>query len=105
MLKIAVIGSHETVMGFKAVGLETFPVVTADEAKRQLRRLTRTGEEYAIIYIEEDFYIEITDEISKFNDVPVPAIILIPGRDGSKGYGQSALHQAVERAVGSDILG
>lgn len=104
MLKIAVIGSHETVLGFKAVGLDVFPVTTADDARRELRRLTRTGEEYAIIYIEEDFYIQLTDEIGKFNDVPVPAIILIPGRDGSKGYGQNALHEAVERAVGSDIL-
>ncbi len=104
MLKIAVIGSHETVLGFKAVGLEAFPVATADEAKLELRRLTRSGEEYAIIYIEEDFYIEMTDEINKFKDVPTPAIILIPGRDGSKGYGQNALHEAVERAVGSDIL-
>lgn len=104
MLKIAVIGSHETVLGFKAVGLDVFPVTTADEARRELRHLTRAGGEYAIIYIEEDFYIQLTDEIGKFNDVPVPAIILIPGRDGSKGYGQNALHAAVERAVGSDIL-
>ena len=104
MHKIAVIGSHETVLGFKAVGLEVYPVATADEAKRELRRLTRAGEEYAIIYVEEDFYIEITDEINKFKDVPTPAIILIPGRNGSRGYGQNALHEAVERAVGSDIL-
>lgn len=104
MLKIAVIGSRETVMGFKAVGLEVFPVSGVEEAKHELHRITRQGEEYAIIYIEEDFYIELTDEIAKFNDVPMPAIILIPGRDGSKGYGLNALHEAVERAVGSDIL-
>ena len=105
MLKIAVIGSRETVMGFKAVGLETFPVASVEEAKRELRTLTRAGnEDYAIIYVEEDFYVGMTDEINKFKDVPTPAIILIPGRDGSKGYGQNALHEAVERAVGSDIL-
>jgi V/A-type H+-transporting ATPase subunit F len=104
MLKIAVIGSRDTVLGFKAVGLEAFPVSTTEEAKRQLRALTRAGEEYAIIYVEEDFYVGMTDEIAKFKDVPMPAIILIPGRDGSKGYGQNALNEAVERAVGSNIL-
>ncbi len=104
MLKIAVIGSHETVLGFKALGLEVFPAEGVEQAKRELRYLTRQGEEYAIIYIEEDLYIEMTDEINKFKDVPTPAIILIPGREGSKGYGLNALHEAVERAVGSDIL-
>ncbi len=105
MLKIAVIGSRETVMGFKAVGLEVFPASSVEEARRLLRMLTRTGEEdYAIIYVEEDLYIGMTDEINKFKDLPSPAIILIPGRNGSKGYGLNALHEAVERAVGSDIL-
>lgn len=36
--------------------------------------------------------------------VPKPAIILIPGREGPLGLGQTALKAAVERAVGSDIL-
>ena len=34
----------------------------------------------------------------------MPAIILIPGREGSLGIGKAALQDAVERAVGIDIL-
>ncbi len=104
MLKTGVIGGRETVMGFKALGLDVFPVANVDEARRTLRRLTRGEEEYAILYIEENLAAELSSEIAKFNDVPTPAIILIPGRDGSLGLGQSALKAAVERAVGSDIL-
>jgi len=104
MNKIAVIGSRETVMGFKALGLEVFPSSDAEDARKNLRRITRAGEEYAIIYIEENFAAPLTAEIDKFKDSPSPAIILIPGRDGSLGLGQSALHAAVERAVGTDIL-
>ena len=48
---------------------------------------------------------QIQAEINKFKDSPTPAIIVIPGREGSIGYGQEALKSAVERAVGTNILG
>lgn len=105
MLKIAVIGGRETVMGFKALGLETYPVLDASEASQTLRKLTRESTDYAIIYIEENLAVQLSSEIDKFKDSPTPAIILIPGREGSMGLGLSALHAAVERAVGTNILG
>ena len=105
MLKIAVIGGRDTVMGFRALGLETYPAADAAEAGHILRRLTRENEDYAIIYIEENLAAELGHEIDKFKDRPTPAVILIPGREGSMGLGQSALKAAVERAVGTNILG
>lgn len=103
MLKIAVIGGRDTVMGFRALGLSTFPVTNADEAKKALKAAA-SDESYAIIYIEENFAVEIKSEIDKYKDSPSPAIILIPGRDGSLGTGTAALYDAVERAVGTNIL-
>ena len=105
MLKIAVIGSSQTVMGFKALGLEACPAATVEEAREALKRLTAEDSEYAIIYIEENLSVQLKAEIDKFKDSPTPAIILIPGRDGSSGLGLSALKAAVERAVGTNILG
>ena len=104
MLKIAVIGSAETVIGFKALGLETRPADNAAQAREALKQLTAEGEETAIIYIEESLSVPLQSEIDKFKDKPFPAIILIPGRDGSAGLGLSALNSAVERAVGTNIL-
>lgn len=106
MTKIAVIGGPETVMGFKALGLDVFPVREADEARRTLKELTRAEQtdEYAIIYLEENLARDLQEEIARFKDRPSPAVILIPGKDGPLGLGESALHAAVERAVGSDIL-
>ena len=104
MLKIAVIGGRETVMGFTALGLEAYPVADADEAKKVLRILTRDREDVAIIYIEEGLAAQLSQEIDKFEDSPKPAIILIPGREGSLGLGLTALNQAVERAIGTNIL-
>ena len=91
-------------MGFKALGLETYPAAKAQEASRILRSLTRDCGDYAIIYIEENLAAELSHEIDRFKDSPTPAIILIPGREGPLGLGRSALKSAVERAVGSDIL-
>ena len=92
-------------MGFKALGLEACPAENAAEAGRILRRLTRESDDYAIVYIEETLATELQHEIDRFKDSPRPAIILIPGREGSIGLGQSALRAAVERAVGTNILG
>ena len=97
-------GGRETVMGFKALGLDVFPVEDAEDARRTLRRITRPDEEYTIIYIEESTAKDLSAEIDRFKDSPTPAIILIPGREGPLGLGRSSLKSAVERAVGSDIL-
>ena len=91
-------------MGFKALGLETFPVENLEEARQILRDITREEEQYAIIYVEENLAEGLAHEIDKCKDQPTPAIILIPGRDGSMGLGLSALQAAVERAVGTNIL-
>lgn len=106
MYKIAVMGSHDTVMGFKALGLEAVPVHNDEEARGEFRKLTRQqgADEYAIIYVEERFAEGLAEDIAKFKDRPSPAVILIPGKDGSMGLGLSALQSAVERAVGANIL-
>lgn len=106
MYKIAVVGGSDSVIGFRALGLDTFAVDNGEEARRVLHQLTRPGDgdEYAIIYMEETVAAPILDEIRKFDERLSPAIILIPGRDGPVGLGQNALQEAVEKAVGSDIL-
>lgn len=91
-------------MGFKALGLDVFPVSGTDEALSTFRKLTKDNDVYAIIYVEETFYKALSAEIDRFKDSPAPAVILIPGRESSLGLGQSALQSAVLRAVGSDIL-
>ncbi len=106
MYKIAVIGGSDSVIGFKALGLDTFPVEDTAEAKAVLHRIAQTGGEveYSIIYLEESLAKDMMSEVRRYDEKPSPAIILIPGRDGSAGLGLAALKEAVEKAVGSDIL-
>lgn len=104
MYKIGVLGGRETVMGFKALGLEVYPVDDAEDARRTFRDVTSGDNQLAILYVEENLAEGLRHDIDRFKDSPTPAIILIPGRDGSLGMGLQALNAAVERAVGTNIL-
>ena len=102
MYKIAVMGDRDSALGFRALGLEVFPCEEAAGARRTLHQLARN--DYAVIYITEQLSTLISGEIERYKDEVTPAIILIPGKNGSLGLGASALQSAVERAVGADIL-
>ena len=102
MYKIAVMGDMVSVLGFKALGLETCPAATPDEGREALHRMAK--ENYAIIYMTEQLAAQLQPEIARYKDALTPAIILIPGKEGSLGIGMANVKTAVERAVGADIL-
>ena len=64
MYKIAVMGDRDSVLGFKALGLEVCFCENTDEARRTLHRLA--GEDYAIIYITEQLAGELTADINRY---------------------------------------
>lgn len=100
--KIAAVGDRDSVLGFKALGLDVFPAGDAEEAKALLHRLAKDN--YAIVYLTEGFAQHMGAEIARYKDSLTPAVILIPGREGSLGIGMANVKTAVERAVGADIL-
>ncbi|WP_346664396.1 V-type ATP synthase subunit F [uncultured Merdimonas sp.] len=102
MYKIAVIGDYDSIYGFAALGLDTFPVTTHEEAGERLHVLAAKG--YGIIYITEALAAEIKHEIARYQDQLLPAIIQIPGISGNTGDGVRGVKKSVEQAVGSDIL-
>ena len=102
MYKIAVMGDVASVLGFKALGLDVYPVAGPEEGHETLHRLAR--EDYAIIYMTEQLAAKLTTDIARYKDALTPAIILIPGKEGPLGIGMANIKTAVERAVGADIL-
>jgi len=100
--QIAVVGDWESVMGFRALGLDTYPVTDAEEARERIRQLART--DCAVIYLTETLAKDLDDVLDRYKDELRPAIILIPGRGGSLGIGRENIQRAIERAVGADIL-
>ena len=101
MYKIAVIGDSDSVLGFKALGLDVYPVESVDQAKRTIHRLAK--ENYAVIYLTEQLAVHMDEVLNRYKDELTPAIILIPGKEGSLGIGMANVKKSVERAVGADI--
>ena len=114
---IAIVGNKETILGFKALGLKTFNANTAEEATKVLFELKAatsgtdsktedTQAAYAIIFITEDLALGISpDDYKKLSAKALPAIIPVPGSQGSTGYSLKRIGKMVEQAVGSDIMG
>lgn len=102
MYRIAVLGDKDSVYGFSALGLSVFPVNDSENAAGLLKKLA--GDNYAVIYITEALAASISDEIEKYSEMPLPAIILIPGVSGNTGRGIMSVKKSVEQAVGSDII-
>lgn len=102
MYKIAVMGDLDSVLGFRALGLEVCPVSGPEEGREALHRMARDN--YAVIYMTEQLAVQLQAEVARYQDSLTPAIILIPGKEGSLGVGMANVKTAVERAVGADIL-
>ena len=83
---IAVVGDWESVMGFRALGLDTHPVSGPEQAREEIRSLAKA--DCAVIYLTETLAKSLPDVLERYKDELRPAIILIPGREGSLGIGK-----------------
>ncbi len=102
MYKIGVIGDKDSILAFKALGIDVFPVVNAEEARRQVDSLAR--DRYGIIFITEQVAELIPETIQRYNNQIVPAVILIPNNQGTLNIGMDKINKNVEKAIGSNIL-
>ena len=95
-------GDRDSIYGFAALGLDTFPVTDPVEAAKQLRRLAEG--DYAVVYVTEALAAQLETEIDRYRAQRLPAIIPIPGVSGNTGMGIRNVKKSVEQAVGSDII-
>ena len=102
MAKCGVVGDRDSVMLFKAVGMDVFFETDGEQATRRVKRMAKDG--YAVIYVTETLYPLIGEAIEEYKQEAYPAIIPLPDAHGSKGVGMQALKSNVEKAVGVDIL-
>jgi Archaeal/vacuolar-type H+-ATPase subunit F len=102
MYKVAVIGDRDSIYGFAALGIDTYPVEEKEEAAKTLKALAEG--QYGVIYITESLQALLEEEIDRYITSYLPAIIPIPGVSGNTGRGMQYVKKSVERAVGSDII-
>ena len=102
MHRVAVIGDKDSVLAFKALGVEVYTVIDGNEASEKIKDLAK--EDVGVIFITEKFAQEIPSTIDKYREEMTPAIILIPSNKGSLGIGLADINRSVEKAVGANIL-
>ncbi len=102
MYKTAVIGDSASVSGFAALGLSVFCETDSKKISKLITRLA--ANDFAVIYITQPAAALVSDTINKYRYSRLPSIVLIPAIKGNTGDGMRAVHEAVEKAVGSDIL-
>lgn len=102
MHRVAVIGDRESVLGFRALGLEVLTPKNPDEIRNEIDRLARL--DAAVIYITERMAEQVPETIERYAQRMLPAIIPIPDRNGSLGLGKKAIYEWVEKAVGHNIF-
>ena len=99
--KMAIIGDGDSVLAFTACGVKAFSVANPADAEEQLKKLAK---EYQIVFITDVIAKEIDEVIKRYTAQTFPIILSIPSKEGSNGYGMQGIKNAMEKALGVDIL-
>jgi V/A-type H+-transporting ATPase subunit F len=99
--KMAIVGDGDSIMVFKAAGVNTFAAEDEKKAREVLRRIAK---DYAVIFLTENLARPLEEFLKRFDETPYPVVVSVPSASGSSGYGYEVLKSAMERAVGVDIL-
>lgn len=102
MANIGVVGDRDSVLLFKAVGLDVFFETEPESASKTIYRMAREG--YRVVFVTEELYKGCGEAIETFKSEAFPAIIPIPSNQGTAGIGMAELKANVEKAIGADIL-
>ncbi|MCB2292471.1 V-type ATP synthase subunit F [Clostridium algoriphilum] len=102
MHKVGVVGDKDSILAFKALGIDVYPVIEIEEAKKVIDKMA--SDNYAVIFVTEQVAQHLDETIARYNRQMIPAIILIPSNQGSLNIGMQKIRDNVEKAVGVNIL-
>ena len=102
MYKIAVVGDKDSILAFKALGIDVEIAYEAKEGRRKIDTLAENG--YGVIFVTEQLASLIPETIERYNTKTIPAVILIPSNQGTLNIGMNQISKNIEKAVGSNIL-
>lgn len=101
MAKMAVVGDGDSILVFKAAGVDAYGASDAKSARDIIKTIAK---EYAVIFLTEELAQQLSDFTKRFDEKAYPAILTIPGKNGVTGFGMGEIKKASERALGIDII-
>lgn len=102
MHKVGVVGDKDSILAFKALGIDVYPVIEVEEARKAIDKMALNN--YAVIFVTEQIAQHLDETIERYNRQMLPAVILIPSNQGSLNIGMQRIRDNVEKAVGVNIL-
>jgi V/A-type H+/Na+-transporting ATPase subunit F len=100
--KVAFIGDADSVLGFRALGVETVVPDDGDDARSQFERLVK--EKTSVIMITEDLMEELQEHIDGTVHMAIPSVVVLPGIKGTQKKGEHTIRELIIRAVGVDLM-
>ena len=70
MYKVAVIGDKDSILAFKALGVEVYTAIDGSDAEKNIKELAK--ENFGVIFITEDLAKEIPSTIDKYRQEILP---------------------------------
>ncbi len=102
MAKVAVVGDKDSVLAFKALGVDVYSPIGVQETVSSLKKLA--AEDYGVIFITERLAEGIPEVIKSYDEKPLPSIVLIPDNQGTIGIGMNTINRNMEKAIGMNIF-
>ena len=102
MHKIGIVGQKDSILGFKALGVEVFPADESSDVEKTLKTMIDEG--FSLIYITEKAAQKADSLINDYRGSVLPIIIPVPDHSGSLGLGMQSLKETTIKAIGADIL-
>ena len=102
MSEIAMIGDRDSILGFKALGVEIFPVNAKSESTEALHQVIK--QEFKVAFITEQMAPSPEEIASIIGDRTFPVVTMVPSNRGATGLAMQRLQMLVRKAAGADIL-
>ncbi len=100
--EIAFIGDADSVLGFRALGVETIVPENTDDARKQFEKLVK--QKTSVIMITEKMMDCLQEQIEEVVHMAIPAVVVLPGITGTMKRGEDTIRELIIRAVGVDLM-
>lgn len=101
MSDIAIVGDLETIIAFKVIGFDIFPVDKDNFVKNMVEVLKK---DYKAIFLIEDFKKLYDEQKEKKIELFQKSVIPLPGRENKESDYMIKLSNLVEKAIGINIF-
>lgn len=99
---IAFLGDADSVLGFKALGVEIIVPRSAEDAREHFQRLVKQGT--SVIMLTENLIDQLQEQIDETVHMTIPSVVVLPGITGTQKRGEDTIRELIIRAVGVDLM-